>query len=101
LPAIVARPLLTDDGTSSPIHGSEVVETTGEERAMHTSVWYELALLELSGTDPLRERLREAEAVQMPSTEPEAAEPAGAQPDAAEPSTAPPERAAEQEDWTC
>ncbi|MGH7312007.1 MAG: hypothetical protein ACREJV_02460 [Candidatus Rokuibacteriota bacterium] len=52
-----------------------MVDTTGEERAMHTDVWYDLVLLELTGTDPLSERLREAEAVQMPSAEPDVVEP--------------------------
>ncbi len=33
---------------------------------MHTDVWYDLVLLELIGDDPVSERLREAEAVQMP-----------------------------------
>jgi len=48
-----------------------VVETTGEERTMQTDVWYDLVLLELTETDPLSERLREAEEVQMASAEPE------------------------------
>jgi hypothetical protein len=53
-----------------------VVDTTGEERTMQTDVWYDLVLLELTGTDPLKERLREAEAVQLPPpAEPGAAEP--------------------------
>ena len=39
---------------------------------MHTDVWCELVLLELSGTDALVERLREAEAAQMPEPEAEA-----------------------------
>jgi len=44
---------------------------------MQTNVWYDLVLLELTGTDSLNERLREAEAVQMaPWAEPEATEPA-------------------------
>ena len=33
---------------------------------MHTDVWYELILRELSDEDELNERLREAEAVQLP-----------------------------------
>jgi hypothetical protein len=61
---------------------------------MHTNVWYELALLELSGDDPLRERLREAEAVQLPSAD------AAAEPTVVEPGAVEPEAAAE-EDWTC
>jgi hypothetical protein len=53
-----------------------VVDTTGEERAMHTDVWYDLVLLELIGADPVSERIREAEAVQVPPPAgPEAAEP--------------------------
>ncbi|MGH7308760.1 MAG: hypothetical protein ACREK6_08710 [Candidatus Rokuibacteriota bacterium] len=45
---------------------------------MHTDVWYDLVLLELTGDSPVDERIREAEAVQMPPpAEPEAAEPAG------------------------
>jgi hypothetical protein len=52
-----------------------VVDTTGEERAMQADVWYDLVLLELAGTDPLDERLREAEAAQAtPPPKPEAVE---------------------------
>jgi hypothetical protein len=46
-----------------------VVETTSGEAAMHTDVWYELILRELSDEDELNERLREAEAVQLPAVE--------------------------------
>ncbi|HSF06674.1 MAG TPA: hypothetical protein VLG10_12865 [Methylomirabilota bacterium] len=43
---------------------------------MQADVWYDLVLLELAGTDPLNERLREAEAAQMttPPAQPEAVE---------------------------
>jgi hypothetical protein len=49
-----------------------VVETTSGEAAMHTDMWYELILRELSDVDELNERLREAEAVQLPAVEEEA-----------------------------
>lgn len=52
---------------------------------MQTDVWYDLMLLELTGIDPLNERLREAEAVQMPPP----AEPGAAEPDATEDEKAP------------
>jgi hypothetical protein len=52
-----------------------VVDTTGEERAMQADVWYDLVLLELIGADPVSERIREAEAVQVtPPPKPEAVE---------------------------
>ncbi|HEY7362891.1 MAG TPA: hypothetical protein VIE37_02190 [Methylomirabilota bacterium] len=42
---------------------------------MQADVWYDLVLLELAGTDPLDERLREAEAAQVtPPPKPEAVE---------------------------
>jgi hypothetical protein len=41
---------------------------------MHTDVWYELMIRELSEEDLLSERLREAEAVYLPAAEPETPE---------------------------
>lgn len=38
---------------------------------MHTDVWYHLMIRELSEEDLLDERLREAEAVHLPTAEPE------------------------------